>query len=241
MTEQAATPIMQSLTRLPNHIAIIMDGNGRWAERRSLPRFEGHRAGVKRIRPLIKILVRYGIEFLTIYSFSTENWNRPEDEINGLLQLLKEAIKEETPKLHKEGVKIVQIGRLEGIPDGLKTAIRQAEELTENNTRLTLSVAFNYGGRTEILDAIHRLIREDVPPQALDDKLFSNYLYTADLPDVDLVIRTGGELRISNFLIWQAAYSEFYFTKVLWPDFSKKEIERALLSYSQRKRRFGGL
>ena len=206
-----------------------------------MPRFSGHQAGVRRVRTVIKCLYEYKIKHLTLYGFSTENWNRPENEINGLLQLLKEAIDKETPELHKQGIKISHLGRLEALPQDLQLAINQAKELTKNNTEMTLSVAFNYGGRTEILDAVRRLISEGVLLQDIDEQLFSSYLYTAKLPDVDLVIRTGGELRISNFLVWQSAYSEYYFTKILWPDFGKKEVEKALLSYSQRQRRFGGL
>ena len=241
MANKMAPSTIQKTAGLPSHVAIIMDGNGRWAERRGLPRISGHQAGMRRVRTVIKCLYEYKIKHLTLYGFSTENWNRPEDEINGLLQLLKEAIDKETPELHKQGVKISHLGRLEALPQDLQLAINRAEELTKNNTKMTLSVAFNYGGRMEILDAVRRLISEGVLPQDIDEQLFSSYLYTAKLPDVDLVIRTGGELRISNFLVWQSSYSEYYFTKALWPDFGKKEVEKALLSYSQRQRRFGGL
>jgi len=236
-----ATASIQKITRIPNHVAIIMDGNGRWAERRGLPRLRGHQGGVRKIRSIIKCLYEYRIKHLTLYTFSTENWNRPEEEINGLFQLLAETVDKETPELHKQGVRISHIGHLEALPESLQLAINQAEELTKNNTKMTCSIAFNYGGRTEILDAVRRLIDESIPSQDVDEELFSRYLYTAELPDVDLVIRTGGELRISNFLVWQAAYSELYFTKILWPDFGRKDIEKALLSYSQRQRRFGGL
>ena len=232
---------MKTIIHRPNHVAIIMDGNGRWAERRGLPRFKGHQAGVTRVRSIIKRFNEYQIKYLTLYGFSTENWNRPEAEVTGLFHLLEETIYTETPELHKQGVRLRHLGRLEELPQGLQLAINRAEESTKNNTRMTLSFAFNYGGRTEILDAIRRLMAEGNPPQDLDEKSFNRYLYTAGLPDVDLVIRTGGELRISNFLMWQAAYSEYYFTKVLWPDFNKKQLERALLSYSRRQRRFGGL
>ena len=232
---------MKTIIHRPNHVAIIMDGNGRWAERRGLPRLKGHQAGITRVRSIVKCLNEYQIKYLTLYGFSTENWNRPEDEVAGLLQLLEEAIDKEIPELHKQGVRLRHLGRLEELPPELQLAINRAEELTKNNTKITLSLAFNYGGRTEILDAIRRLMAEGNSPQDLDEKLFNSYLYTAGLPDVDLVIRTGGELRISNFLMWQAAYSEYYFTKVLWPDFSKKQFERALLSYSRRQRRFGRL
>jgi len=232
---------METIIHRPNHVAIIMDGNGRWAERRGLPRLKGHQAGITRIRSIVKCLNEYQIKYLTLYSFSTENWNRPDDEVAGLLHLLEEAIDKEIPELHKQGVRLRHLGRLEELPQGVQLAINRAKELTKNNTKITLSFAFNYGGRTEILDAIRRLMAEGNSLQDLDEKLFNSYLYTAGLPDVDLVIRTGGELRISNFLMWQAAYSEYYFTKVLWPDFSKKQFERALLSYSRRQRRFGRL
>jgi len=227
--------------RLPNHIAIIVDGNGRWAEQRGLPRFEGHLAGMKRAHSTIRYLNQYQIKHVTLYGFSTENWNRPEDEVISLLRLLEETVNKEALELHKQGVKIRHLGRLEGLPQGLQLTINRATELTKNNTGMTLSLALNYGGRGEIIDAVRHIIVDGVSPQNIDENLFSNYLYTAGLPDVDLIIRTGGELRISNFLIWQASYSEFYFTDVLWPDFDEKEIEKALLAYSQRQRRFGGL
>ena len=237
----ATSSTMKKIAHLPNHIAIIMDGNGRWAEQRGLPRLDGHRAGVKNIRSIIECLNEYRVKYVTLYGFSTENWNRPEDEVKGLFYLIEGAIDKETPELHKKGVRLRHLGRLEELPQGLRQAINRAVELMKNNTGMTLSFAFNYGGRVEILDAVRHLIADGIPPQNIDGKLFNSYLYTAGLPDVDLVIRTGGELRISNFLMWQAAYSEYYFTKVLWPDFGKKDIEKALLSYSQRQRRFGGL
>lgn len=237
----ATSSTMKKITHLPKHVAIIMDGNGRWAEQRGLPRLNGHRAGVKNMRSLIEYLNEYQVKYVTLYGFSTENWNRPEDEVKGLFHILEEAIDKETRELHKIGVRLHHLGRLEELPPELQLAISRAIELTKNNTGMTLSFAFNYGGRIEILDAVRHLIAEGIPPQSIDEKLFNSYLYTTGLPDVDLVIRTGGELRISNFLIWQAAYSEYYFTKVLWPDFGKKDIDKALLSYSQRQRRFGGL
>jgi undecaprenyl diphosphate synthase len=229
------------LTRLPEHVAIIMDGNGRWARQRHLPRLVGHRAGVENMRAVISYCNQIKLKYLTLFGFSTENWNRPKEEINGLLGLLQESIDEEALILHRQGVRIRHLGQLERLPRKLQAAIKKAVDLTRNNTGLNFNIAFNYGGRTEIVDAVRRLIAEGVPAQKIDEKIFSRYLYTADLPDVDLLIRTGGELRVSNFLIWQAAYSEFYFTDVLWPDFDQKEIDKALLAYSQRQRRFGGL
>ena len=232
---------MKRISRLPNHVAIVPDGNGRWAEQHGLPRFEGHRVGAESLHTIIEYLNDYQIKCVTIYLFSTENWSRPEDEVRGLFHLSAEMIDKNTLGFHKRGVRLRHLGRLEELPQGLKQAINKAVELTKNNTGMILSLAFNYGGRIEILDAVHRLIAEGISPQNIDEKLFNSYLYTAGLPDVDLLIRTGDELRLSNFLIWQTAYSEYYFTKVLWPDFGKKDIDKALLSYSRRQRRFGGL
>ncbi|MCL0046477.1 polyprenyl diphosphate synthase [Dehalococcoidales bacterium] len=217
------------------------DGNGRWAEQQGLPRLEGHRVGVEVLRTIIEYLNHYQIKYVTIYTFSTENWKRPQDEIRGLFRLSMEMIDKNLLKFHKRGVRLRHLGRLEGLPSELKQAINEAVELTKNNTGMTLSFAFNYGGRAEILEAVRRLVAEGISPQNIDEKLFNSYLYTAGLPDVDLLIRTGDELRLSNFLIWQTAYSEYYFTEVPWPEFGKKDIDQALLSYSQRQRRFGGL
>jgi undecaprenyl diphosphate synthase len=238
---ESATSTVEKIVHLPNHVAIIMDGNGRWAQQRGLLRIEGHRAGVESLHSVIKCLNEYQIKYVTLYGLSTENWKRPEDEITGLLNLIEEIIDKETVELHKRGVRLCHLGRLNGLSSRLKLAVTRGVELTKDNAGMTLSFAFNYGGRTEILDAVRHLIAEGISPQNIDEKLFNSYLYTAGLPDVDLVIRTGGELRISNFLMWQAAYSEYYFTDVLWPDFDKTEVEKALLSYSQRQRRFGGL
>lgn len=232
---------MKAISRLPNHIAFIMDGNGRWAEKRGFPRLEGHNAGLEATRSVVEHLGEYHIKYVTLYSFSTENWNRPKDEVGGLLNLLEISIEKEAKELHKRGVKIRHLGHLERLPQNLKQAIENAIELTRNNTEMTLSLAFDYGGRLEILDAVRSIVADEVPPQDIDEKLFNSYLYTADLPDVDLVVRTGGDLRISNFLLWQSAYSEYYFTSVLWPDFNTQELDKALLAYSQRQRRFGGL
>jgi len=229
------------ITRLPEHVAIIMDGNGRWARQRNLPRLAGHRAGMENMRSVIDYFNRLKVKYLTLYGFSTENWNRPKEEIDGLLGLLQESIDEETLRLHRQGIRIRHLGQLERLPRKLQAAIKKAVDLTGNNTGLNFSFAFSYGGRTEIVDAVRRLIAEGVPADKIDEKLFSGYLYTADMPEVDLLIRTGGELRVSNFLIWQAAYSEYYFTDVLWPDFNEPEVDKALLAYSQRQRRFGGL
>jgi undecaprenyl diphosphate synthase len=232
---------MRGFMRLPNHVAIIMDGNGRWAERRGLPRLAGHQAGVNRIRPVVKTLLSSQVKYLTLYGFSSENWSRPEEEVTGLFNLLEDSIDREAAELHREGVKMCHIGRLNELPSGVQSAITRACELTKNNTRMVFSFAFNYGGRVELMDATRKLIEEKIPASEINDKVFSDHLYTAGMPDVDMMIRTGGELRISNFLLWQAAYAEYYFTKVLWPDFTPGQVKRALSVYAQRQRRFGGL
>ncbi len=232
---------MKSITRLPNHVAIVPDGNGRWAEQRGLPRLSGHQAGAENMWRMVEYLNEYPIKNVTLYGFSTENWNRPEDEVAGLFQLLQDFISKRAADVNARGIKLRHIGLLEQLPPWLQLAISGVIELTKNNTRMTLNVAFNYGGRSEIVNAARRLLVDGVKPENITEELFSNYLYTAGLPDVDLLIRTGDELRLSNFLIWQTAYSEYYFTDVLWPDFGKKDIDEALLAYSQRKRRFGGL
>ena len=192
-------------------------------------------------RSVVERLGEYKIKYVTLYSFSTENWNRPKDEVDGLLSLLGESIAKETQELHKNNVRVLHLGHLEKLPAGLKQAIADSIELTKNNSGMVLSLAFDYGGRLEILDAVRNIIAEGISPNDIDEKLFSSYLYSAGLPEVDLLVRTGGELRISNFLLWQCAYSEFYFSDVLWPDFSIQEVDKALLAYSKRQRRFGGL
>jgi len=230
---------MEKITHFPNHVAVVPDGNGRWAEQHGLPRLKGHEAGAKNMWRMVQYLNEYPIKYLTLYGFSTENWNRPEDEVAGLFLVLEQIINKYAPEVHKRGIRLRHLGRLGELPQGLQQAINGAVELTKSNTGMTLSLAFNYGGRAEIVDAARRLISDGIPLQNIDEELFSSYLYTAGLPEVDLVIRTADELRLSNFLIWQSAYSEYYFTSVLWPDFDKKEAEKALLSYSQRERRFG--
>ncbi len=232
---------MESIISSPHHVAFIMDGNGRWAENHGLPRLEGHRAGVSNVHPILKSLNNRGIEYITLYAFSTENWNRPDDEVNGLFHLLENIIDEEARELHKKGVRIRHVGRLEGLPRELQDAIERAVNLTAENKGMTLGVALNYGGREEILNAIRRVIDDKTGAEKVDEKIFRRYLYDSDFPDVDLVVRTGGEIRTSNFLIWQAAYAEYYFTPVLWPDFNEEELKKALQAYSQRQRRFGGL
>ena len=235
------SPNNQKLARLPVHVAIVPDGNGRWAEKRGLPRLYGHRAGVKNMRSIIERLNDYGVKCVTLYGFSTENWGRPGEEISGLFRILEERIKKDVPVLHKRGVKVRHLGRLEELPEWLQRAINSGMDLTKDNTGMVLNLAFNYGGRVEIVDAVRKLVADGMPAEKVDEKLFSSYLCTSGLPDVDLLIRTGDELRLSNFLIWQTAYSEYYFTQVLWPDFTKEDIDKALLAYSQRERRFGAL
>jgi len=232
---------MKKITRFPTHVAIVPDGNGRWAEQRGLPRLSGHQAGAENMHRMVNYLNEYPIKYVTLYGFSTENWSRPEDEVKGLFYILEAFINNCVMEIHNKGIRLRHLGRLNELPQGLQRAINKAVELTKNNTGMTLNVAFNYGGRVEIVDAVHRLITDGITPQDIDEELFSKYLYTAGLPDVDLLIRTGDETRLSNFLLWQTAYSEYYFTKVLWPDFGKEDIDKALLSYSRRKRRFGGL
>jgi undecaprenyl diphosphate synthase len=230
-----------ALTKIPTHVAIIMDGNGRWARKRGLPRLAGHREGVENIRRVLEGAGEFGVKVLTIYAFSTENWGRPDDEVQGLLKIFEEVIGKEVPEMHKNGVKLRHLGRLEGISDGMQRAVQSAIELTKNNDRILLNVAFNYGGRVEILDAIRRMIQDGIQPEQVNEELFCRYLYTYGLPDPDLIIRTAGEMRLSNFLIWQAAYAEYYSTETWWPDFDKQELYNALLTFSQRQRRFGKL
>lgn len=225
---------------LPVHIAIIMDGNGRWASNRGLPRFEGHKAGVDNIRRVIKCFSQYGVKFITLYAFSTENWRRSKQEVSGLFSLLGRAIDKETQNFHKEGVKINLLGNLEGLSSSLQKKVHNALELTKDNKAMTLSIAFNYGGRAEILRAVTEIIKQGLTPEEISEEVLSRNLYTAGLPDPDLIIRTGGELRLSNFLLWQSAYSEYYSTLTYWPDFGEEEIIKALAVYKQRQRRFGG-
>jgi undecaprenyl diphosphate synthase len=227
------------LTRIPTHIAIIMDGNGRWAKARGLPRLAGHRAGTENLRRILNACVEFNVKILTIWAFSTENWRRPQEEVRGLMDIVEQVIDRELNELHKNGVRLRHIGRLEGIAPHLQTKVRHAIELTRGNDRLMLNVAFNYGGKAEILDAVKRIIADGIRPDDVDEHLFARYLYTAGLPDPDMIIRTGNESRISNFMLWQGAYSEYYFTPVLWPDFDKDELRKALEDYARRERRFG--
>ena len=231
----------ENILPLPVHIAIVPDGNGRWAEKRGLPRLSGHREGVMNMMRMIQYISEYPIKYVTFYGFSTENWNRPETEVNGLFKLVEHFVDEQLNKINEKNIRIRHIGTLNGLPVSLQKAIQRAVTLTANNNGMTLGVAWNYGGRAEIIDAINQFTADPDKPQPLDEKSFGRYLYTGDMPDVDLLIRTANEMRLSNYLLWQTAYSEFYFTDVLWPDFGKKDIEKALIDYSRRNRRFGGL
>jgi undecaprenyl diphosphate synthase len=216
-----------------------MDGNGRWAKARGLPRVAGHQAGVDNMRRILEHCVQREVKVLSIYAFSTENWGRPPEEVSGLMRLLGLTIQRQLNDLNKNGVRILHSGRMEGINPQLQKQILHALEVTRNNERITLNVAFNYGGRAEILDAVRHMIQDGVRPENLSEELLSSYLYTANLPDPDMIVRTGGEWRLSNFLIWQAAYAEYYTTPTYWPDFDESELDKALAEYSRRERRFG--
>jgi undecaprenyl diphosphate synthase len=218
-----------------------MDGNGRWAIQRGLPRVAGHKAGTENLRRVIRSTVEFGIKYLTIYAFSTENWGRPPEEVQGLMGILQDVIDRELNELHEEGVQLRHIGRLERLDEKIQAKVLKAIELTKHNDRLVLNVAWNYGGRDEIVCAIQKMLKDGIPPEHVTDELVSQYLFTAGVPDPDLVIRTSGELRVSNFLIWQAAYSEWYVTPTFWPDFDREEYRRALEAFAQRDRRYGGV
>lgn len=218
-----------------------MDGNGRWAIGRGLPRLAGHRAGTENLRRVIEASVEFGINYLTIYAFSTENWGRPPEEVSGLMRILEDVIDRELRELHEQGVQMRHIGHLDRLNPVLRQKVQDAVELTRDNTTLVLNVAFNYGGRDEIVCAIQRMIEDGVAAEDVSDELVNKYLFTAGVPDPDLIIRTSGELRGSNFLIWQGAYSEWYITPIYWPDFGKEELRKALFEYADRERRYGGL
>ncbi|MCB9114328.1 MAG: di-trans,poly-cis-decaprenylcistransferase [Caldilineaceae bacterium] len=227
------------ITAVPHHLGIIMDGNGRWAQARGMPRLAGHRAGVDNIRRILEHCVQRGVKVLTIYAFSTENWQRPPDEVSGLMRLLGLTIQRQLNDLDRNGVRILHSGRMEGINKHLQKQIVNALEVTKHNDRIILNVAFNYGGRAEILDAVRHIIQDGTAPELLTEEMLSSYLYTGGLPDPDLIVRTGGEWRLSNFLIWQAAYAEYYTTPTYWPDFDEVELDKAFVEFSRRERRFG--
>lgn len=229
------------LKNLPAHVAIVPDGNGRWAQKRSLPRMLGHRAGILNMLKMVQYISDYPIPYVTFYGFSTENWTRPKTEVRGLFSLVEQFVDEHLEDIHEKNIKIRHIGRMQGLPDVLQAAIKKSVARTENNDGMTLGIAWNYGGRAEIVDAAARLIASGANPETLDEETFAGKLYTAGMPDVDLLIRTGLETRLSNFLIWQTAYAEYYFSEVLWPDFGREHIDLALTAYSKRHRRFGGL
>lgn len=233
----SAQPI--SVDRLPQHVAIIMDGNGRWALSRGLPRLAGHKAGTENLRRIIRSTVEFGVKYLTIYAFSTENWDRPPQEVKGLMYILQDVIDHELNELHKEGVQLRHIGRLEKLNPRIQKKVLKAIELTKNNDRLILNVAFNYSGRDEIVYAIQQIINAGISAKDVTDEMVNMHLFTVGVPDPDLIIRTSGELRLSNFLIWQAAYSEWYISPKFWPDFDKEEYRRALESFASRDRRYG--
>ena len=227
------------MATLPRHVAIVMDGNRRWARQRGLPEAEGHAAGVEAIRPILRHAVERGIAVLSIYAFSRENWSRGESEVHTLFALLDAAIRDETPELVRQGVQVRLSGRLEELPEAIRTSIVEALAATDGGHRLTLNVALNYSGRSEIADAVRRCMADGLAPEDVDEAAIAARLYTADLPDPDLVIRTGGDQRLSNFLVWQSAYAEFYFCEKLWPDFGPLDLDEALADYAGRSRRFG--
>jgi undecaprenyl diphosphate synthase len=231
--------VPEETSNFPKHVAVIMDGNGRWANERGLPRVAGHRAGVKTVREIVKASIDFGVPVLTLYAFSQENWKRPKEEITVLMKLLDFFLDKELKNLIRQGVQFRTLGRIEALPLGVQKKIKEAVEKTRNNDKLILNIALNYGARTEILDAV-RAILQDAPAE-LTEEYFSDHLYTQGLPDPDLLIRTSGEMRLSNFLLWQLSYAEFYVTKKYWPDFSREDYLKALREYQKRERRFGDI
>lgn len=231
------------LSKAPKHVAIILDGNGRWAQKRGLPRLAGHKAGEKAIKRIVQAAPKVGVEHLSLYTFSIENWRRPQKEVLGLMDLFRQTLEKELEELHRNQVQIRVIGRLTEVPEPTRGAFQRAIELTKNNQKLVLNIALNYGGRTEILDAVNALIEDARSGKitCVDEPGFAKHLYTAGSPDPELLIRTSGELRVSNFLLWQIAYTELWVTPVLWPDFTRKHFYQAIYEYQQRRRRFGGL
>ncbi len=225
---------------VPNHVAVIMDGNGRWAAQRGLRPTDGHRAGTENIRAAIEAFAERGVRCLTLFAFSTENWKRPRPEVRGLMRILSSTIDREVKPLHDAGVKLRYIGRLDALDARLRRKIDDAITLTRHNDRMTVCVAFNYGSRAELVDAVRRIVADGVRPDEITERMLSDYLYTRELPDPDLIIRTGGDQRVSNFLLWQAAYAEYVFSDTFWPDFCEQDVDRALEAYAKRTRNFGG-
>ena len=233
--------MMSETIAIPAHVAIIMDGNGRWAKERGLPRLAGHRAGTQNLRPIIRAAAKLGIKHLTFYAFSTENWARPQEEVSGLMELLAEFLESEIQELHKEGARLLHIGHLEGLGSVLQKKVEDAIELTKNNTKIDVILAFNYGGRDEIVNAVKKLIQAGTPADEVDIQSLSEAMFTAGTPDPDIVIRTSGEQRTSNFLVWQSVYSEWFFPKTFWPDFNEADLLQIIKDFNKRDRRFGGL
>ncbi len=233
----------KSFDKIPKHIAIIMDGNGRWAKKRFMPRLFGHKAGVEALRAVIKRCSALNVGYLTLYAFSTENWNRPEDEVSGLMELLVKYLRSEIDELNKNQVRINCIGHIADMPETARNEIAKAIEKTKDNTGLTVNIALNYGGRDELRRGIQQIAARvkagEIEPEAITEQMISESLYTANQPDPDLMIRTSGEIRISNFLLWQLAYTEFYFTDIFWPDFNDAELDKAIEVFNQRNRRYG--
>ena len=234
-----------SQLKIPRHIAIIMDGNGRWAQKRGLPRIVGHKTGVESVREVVRVASELGVEYLTLYTFSKENWKRPKEEVMGLMNLLKRLLRMEVEELNRNNVRIKAIGRLQDLPDEVLKELERARRLTENNDGLKLYLAISYGGRAEIVDAFKKALKKweegKLTPDSIDEESFREFLYDPELPDPDLLIRTSGEMRVSNFMLWQIAYSEIYVTPTLWPDFRREELLKAIEDYSKRERRFGGI
>lgn len=226
---------------IPAHVAIIMDGNGRWAEKHGKPRIEGHRQGAKNLRKIVNVFHKLGVKFLTVYAFSTENWQRPQKEVDGLLELLLESAENQLDSLNESRVRIKHLGDKKSLSPEIQTAITTCEEITDSNDGLTLNVAFNYGGRAEIVHAIKALVKDKVDESQISDMEIEKRLYTHGMPDPDLIIRTAGEKRLSNFLVWQSAYAEYYYSECFWPDFDEPQINKAIRSYQTRKRKFGSL
>ncbi|NMB61080.1 MAG: isoprenyl transferase [Chloroflexi bacterium] len=230
----------EELKSVPRHIAIIMDGNGRWAKARLLPRMAGHRAGAENLRRIIKACVEFGIPYLTIYAFSTENWSRPKDEVDGLMDIFADLLEREVPELHDQGVQIRHLGKIEDLSPTLQKKLLNAIDFTKENDKLVLCIALNYGGRDEIVQAVRKIISEGITADKVNPQVIADHLFTAGIPDPDLIIRTSGEVRTSNYLVWQSAYSEWLFTATLWPDFDKENLRKAILEYNTRTRKFGG-